>query len=795
MYRWRRDRDAAPAATPAFPRSGRNNRMYRFGIRTLIIGLAFAGGLLGLLAGGFVLLEFRRSEERTIREFLLETSQAISLAIDGELGRIQQELTVLSWLEPAEVAKFSAASSSTANLRDGHGGWVALLDPAGRQIFNARQTTPAASIEPAESELVHRVVETGRPAISNIFVSPLVSRSVAVVGVPVTRAGETKYVLTMTVPTEHFAEVFARVGLPADWIAALVDSHRAMVARLPAPLDQGDRTDASALAEATQEGEAASFEHVDVSGVPVNGAFTRSKLSGWSVGVGVPTALIEAPFWRSLIEFGAAACLLALAGLVATWRVGRRIAQSLSSLSRAADALGCREMPLKVAAGVREIEQTGAALHDAAELMKRQSVDQEKAMELLRRANEDLERKIRDRVGELAAADRQLSQEIAQRRDAEETLAQQPKMEAIGQLTAGIAHDFNNLLTAVIGNLELLRPKLSDERARRLARDAASAAERAALLTRQLLAFGRKQRLETRVIAINDLVAGAAPLIEQAAGPFVAVELSLDEDAGAVAVDPAQMELALLNLAINARDAMPGGGRLIVETRLLRVAGEHPDVAVGDWVLVSVADTGVGMSADVTARAFEPFFTTKQAGAGSGLGLSMVYGLVKQLRGEVALVSAPGHGTAVKIYLPRALDEEVQQSGEETEPKTPSSRARLLVVDDNPPVLNFMAGVLNEAGYDIVRAATGPQALDLFGDGHGFAAVVLDYAMPAMNGVAAAHAMLARRADTPILLVTGFVDTLTSREWPSEDILRKPFGPESLRQRVDGLVERSRGSR
>jgi signal transduction histidine kinase len=764
--------------------------MYRLGIRTLIVALAFAGGLLGLLAGGVVLFELWQVEEDRMQEMLLQTARAFSAAVDDDLEHVEEELLILSRFNNLENGEFAVLSRSAAKVVGGAEAWITVLDPSGRPILGTAPETSAPSSDPDEAELLHTVVETRGPALSNAFISPLTARLAVSAAAPVIRDDQVKYVLAMTMPAEHFAAVLGRVDLPRGWLAVIVDRDRQLVARVPGPPET--RRGASALAETMRRSAEATYQRVDLSGVLINGAFTRSKLSGWSIGVGVSTQQIEAPLRRSLIEIGAAAGLIALAALLLALVIGRRITASVTSLSRAAEALGCGAVPLDVAVGVREIEKTGAALLDAAQVMKRQSADREKVMQLLRQSNEELEQKVRERMGELAAADRQLSQEIAQRRYAEETLAQQRKMEAIGQLTAGIAHDFNNLLTAVIGNLELLRPKLGDERARRLARDAASAAERAALLTRQLLAFGRKQRLETRPVRINDLVAGAAPLLEQAAGPFVAVELRLGEDAGAVAIDAAQMELALLNLAINARDAMPGGGRLVVETRRLHLAGENHDVPAGDWVLVSVSDTGIGMSAEVAGRAFEPFFTTKDAGMGSGLGLSMVYGLVKQLHGEVALVSAPSEGTTVKIYLPCGGEVEPPQSGNaDPDPEMLPSRARLLVVDDNQAVLTFMAGVLSEAGYDVVRAASGGQALDLFGDGRDFAAVVLDYAMPAMNGVAAARAMLARRADTPILLVTGFVDSLTSREWPYDDILRKPFGPESLRLRVESLIERS----
>jgi signal transduction histidine kinase/CheY-like chemotaxis protein len=504
--------------------------------------------------------------------------------------------------------------------------------------------------------------------------------------------------------------------------------------------------------------------------------------------------MLEAPFRRSMVELGLAAGLLALTGLLIALRLSRRVARSVASLSRAAEALGCGEAPLPPDVGIREIEQAGAALLNAAQLLMRRSAERDFAIESLQRANEGLEECVSERMSDLAAANRRLSQETQHRRQAEEALAQQRKIEAIGQLTAGIAHDFNNLLTAVIGNLEMLRPGLSDERTQKLVADALSAAGRGARLTRRLLAFGRNQELETRIIDVNELIAGAGPLLDQAVGPFVELELRLVEQGAAVAVDAAQMELALLNLAINARDAMPDGGRLVIETQRLSASVGDPNVAAGEWAVIAVTDTGVGMSAEVVERAFDPFFTTKGAGAGSGLGLSMVHGLVKQLGGDVVIASEVGKGTSVKIYLRRTAEAPARPAKALRAPANAPSKASVLVVDDDPAVLGFMADVLSDAGHQVGEASSGAAALDLFAGGDGFDAVVLDYAMPGMDGIATARVLRARRRDIRILLVTGFAVGMPPGEWPAADILDKPFGAESLRQWVASLISRPRDS-
>jgi CheY-like chemotaxis protein len=363
-------------------------------------------------------------------------------------------------------------------------------------------------------------------------------------------------------------------------------------------------------------------------------------------------------------------------------------------------------------------------------------------------------------------------------------------LEAMGQLTAGMAHDFNNLLTVVIGNLSLLGDLPANGARRRMAQ-ALSAAEHGASLTKQLLAFSRKQTLERRVVNVNTLIAGTMPLLRQAVGPLVALDIRSAEGDLAIAVDSAQMELVLLNLALNGRDAMPEGGRLTIATELHRATKDDPNVAPGDWVVIAVSDTGAGMTPTVAARAFEPFFTTKAASTGSGLGLSVVYGVIKQLGGEIALTSEPGKGTTVRIFLPRVPADAVPVERPSTLLSSAMEGARVLIVDDNPEVLDLMSAIMKEAGYEVATAASGRAAVDIFGDGRSFDLVIIDYAMPEMKGTAAARAMAGQRPDVPFLLVSGFADAVPPEEWAADQILPKPFRPGDLRARAQKLIDRA----
>ncbi|MBV8739419.1 MAG: response regulator [Alphaproteobacteria bacterium] len=349
-------------------------------------------------------------------------------------------------------------------------------------------------------------------------------------------------------------------------------------------------------------------------------------------------------------------------------------------------------------------------------------------------------------------------------RRTEQALFQAQKMEAVGQLTRGFAHDFNNLLTTIIGNLEMLIGRMRGARERTLVGAALQAAERGADLTSRLLAFARRQPLQPEPINLNQALANLADMLRSALGGLISVEIELTPGAPAALVDSKHLELALLNLAINARDAMPDGGTLRITTSRETVGPpfrlEHPPA--GDYVVISVADTGAGIAPELLGRIFEPFFTTKEPGRGSGLGLSQALGFVQQSGGGITVDSSPGQGTTVRLYLPPA-----QEKASETRiakiasPVGSSISARplsVLLVDDDAGVRDVTAALIESLGHRVIRADTGMAALDILAQGADFDAAVIDYAMPGMNGVELAERVRERRAELPILFITGFTE-------------------------------------
>jgi len=390
--------------------------------------------------------------------------------------------------------------------------------------------------------------------------------------------------------------------------------------------------------------------------------------------------------------------------------------------------------------------------------------------------------------------------DVTQRKQEQEQLHQAQKMEAIGQLTGGVAHDFNNMLTTIVGNLELLRDRVGDdEDAKKFTESALRAGFRGADLTRRLLVFSRKQPLDPKPTDVNKCVVGATELMRRTLGEDIEIETVLGGGLWNAMIDETQLESALLNLAINSRDAMPNGGKLTIETVNSHLDQEYVnhriEVTPGQYVMVTVSDTGSGMAPEVLERVFEPFFTTKEVGKGTGLGLSMVYGFVKQSGRHVAVYSEPGEGTSVKLYLPRAM-------GLEAGAHVPAASRRgampvgdetILVVEDDPDVRAFVASALGILGYEILEAEDGPSALALLEENQGIDLLFTDVVLPrGMNGRELADEIRKREPDIKILFTSEYTENAIvhhGRLDAGTRLLAKPYKRESLALRVRNILD------
>ncbi|HEX8445847.1 MAG TPA: ATP-binding protein [Sphingomonas sp.] len=416
-----------------------------------------------------------------------------------------------------------------------------------------------------------------------------------------------------------------------------------------------------------------------------------------------------------------------------------------------------------------------------------QDVTEQKHTELaLRELNATLETRIETAVRE--------------RQEVEEALRQSQKMEAVGQLTGGIAHDFNNLLTGIIGSLDLMQRRMASGRMEGVERyitTATMSANRAAALTHRLLAFSRRQPIDPRAVDANRLMTTMEDLLRRTIGETVALVLELEEDLWKALCDPHQLESAVLNLAINARDAMPDGGRLTIATCNVTVDPDGElrahDAVPGDYICVAVSDTGTGMTPDVIARAFEPFFTTKPIGQGTGLGLSMVYGFARQSEGFTRILSTPGEGTSIRIYIPRHAGGEPEVVRDGAVPANRQARGGevVLVVEDEPAVRALVIEVLADLGYHMIAAHDGPAGLAVLESDRRIDLLVTDVGLPGMNGRQLADAARAVRPDLKILFMTGYAEKAAASGGflePGMEMVIKPFTVETLQARIAEIL-------
>ncbi|HEY8382513.1 MAG TPA: PAS domain S-box protein [Microvirga sp.] len=414
---------------------------------------------------------------------------------------------------------------------------------------------------------------------------------------------------------------------------------------------------------------------------------------------------------------------------------------------------------------------------------------------------------LRDTQGQLVGAF-QYATDVSERlrndarlRETEEALRQAQKMEAVGQLTGGIAHDFNNLLAGIVGSLDLMQTRIRQgriENVERYAQAAMTSAQRAAALTHRLLAFARRQPLDPRPVNVNTLVTSMEDLLRRTIGPSLAMEIVTAGGLWTTLCDPNQLESAILNLAINARDAMPMGGRLVIETANAHLdaayAAAHQDLAPGQYVMVSVSDTGTGMPPDVIARAFDPFFTTKPLGQGTGLGLSMVYGFAKQSEGHVRIYSQEGQGTSIKIYLPRhrgAAAEDTLPTGSMAEAPRAEAGETVLVVEDEPVVRSLIVEVLQDLGYTALEAADGLAGLRLLNNARTIDLLVTDVGLPGLNGRQLADQARERRPHLKVLFITGYAENAALAHGflePGMEMITKPFAVDALAAKIRSMI-------
>lgn len=727
----------------------------------------------------------------------LNTARAASVALDRELTGLASALNVLALSASLQEGDLAAFHRKTVDIQDRLGISAVLRDRTGQQLVNVRSPwgapLPKANLPEPEPEMWR----SGRPVVSDLFVGAVARTPLFAVQVPVTRKGiDAPDILSLSLPVERIRQVILDQRPPAGWIVAVVDGNGLIVARNDRHEEFVGKSATRDLLENTRWREG-TWRGTTADGARIFGAYSRSEVSGWRVAVGVPDRLFAAPLRRSLWILGGVGVALAVLSLLLALVFGRRIAAPLQTLAEQALALGRGKEVRPVVTSVREAARAGEALAAASFELRRRE-------EELRNLNEVLEARVAERTLELTEANQHLIAAAAERESAEAQLRQAQKMEAVGQLTGGVAHDFNNLLTVIVGNLGMARRRLGEDGDNRVVQAIAGALEgarRAAALTQRLLAFSRQQPLAPEPVDANRLVSGMSDLLRRTLGEDVAIETVLAGGLWRAQADPNQLENALLNLAVNARDAMPKGGKLTIETSNTYLdeayAVSRQEVCSGQYVAICVSDTGMGMSPDVVAKVFEPFFTTKPIGKGTGLGLSQVYGFAKQSGGHVAIYSELGQGTTVKLYLPRlrqAVIESTPSAAKPSELSLPAGRGEtVLVVEDDQMVRDFAVAALEEAGYQVVAAPEGPSGLALL-DAHPEVALLFtDVVLTgSMNGREVADAAGARRPDLKVLFTTGYTRNAIIHHGQLDDgihFLGKPYTATALTTKVRELLD------
>jgi signal transduction histidine kinase len=711
----------------------------------LILSILFPALLVASVAVWYVYQEQRKAEVAGMQEAV----RALSLLADRELLSMEGVLRTLAAAPALRQGDFRAFHEQARQVAPPDTAAIIITDLQGRQLLNSRQpfgSTPP----PAMPDLAALRARQGSQGtvVSDLYIAPIGGQHAIAVQIPVSVDGQPRY-LVMGLAARQLVPLLVQQGLPPQWTASLIDRQGHVIAR---SRDAGKYTGMlvrPGIRARILAGEQHGVQQgTTLSGVATMAFFSRAPLSDWTVILSVPLEEMRRPAIFAAAGFGVMVLvMLALAVAGAQW-YARRTAAPIERLRLAAGALGRGEPVTAFASGMAEADAVSAALADAGCQ--------------IRNNKDELERRVTEAV---AAAER-----------AQRALLQGQKLEALGRLTAGIAHDFNNILQTLSGALQLIPLTHDRARVKALSQTCQRAIARATSLTGQMRSFGMVQDARLQTIAPASAVHNALPMLKNALSGKVELVLDLPDGLWPVTVDPLQMELALLNLLINARDAMPAGGTVSVALRNETLADAANGLEPGDYVHIALVDTGTGMGPETLARALEPFYTTKAVDKGTGLGLPQAYAFAAQSGGTLLLESAAGAGTRVTIWLPRAIEQATVSfgGGPAVQPQLGAVPGLVLFVDDDVLVRETMLAALVTAGFEVQVAASGEEALAVLESGAPVRQVFSDIVMPgAIGGVELARIVLTRYPDIHIVLATGYADSRVNL--PGVRLLAKPY--------------------
>ncbi len=696
-------------------------------IRSRLVLLVLAVLVPAVLASLTGMAYVYRERERSVEKSLMEMSRALALVVDREINRKEGVLTLLS-LSPAltegEMERFSGLIRSAAAAT---GSEIFYYDPSGRPLLGSSDFKAARIPDSALEDALRQPDDV---VVSNVYTAESGTPSFALIR-PAVVDGAVVGKIAMIAPISHFQDLLGHLKLPRRWIGVIVDPNGVITARSRNPhLHVGTKANADVL-ERLRSGREGFFHSVTRDGTPTLAAFNKAPGSDWAFIAGIPEEDINRSASDAMRLLAILAIVLIAGGLLLSVRAGRSIVASMRKLAAKAEALGRGDPVPADHTGLQEADAVATAMAAASER--------------LQDANRIMERRVAD-----AVADSKRTQAA---------LLQSQKLEALGRLTGGIAHDFNNLLQTLSTGLHVASMQAKEEAVASTLETCKRAVGRAAKLTRQLMTFGKSHVSEAKRMDVRNQLLAMEDLFKGALRGNISLQFDLAEDLWPVHVDPLQFELALLNLAINARDATPGSGSVRIAAGNLEVGPDHPaGLAPGDYVRLAFSDSGEGMTAEVRDKALDPFFTTKAAGKGSGLGLAQVYGFVKQANGGLSLDSAPDEGTTVSLFLPRAGS--ADPAGDRPQvPESPAVArdATVLMIEDDVLVRDVVGPALAVQGYKVLTAGDAKEALDVLEEHPEIDIVFSDIVMPGgMNGVKLAEVIRGRRPEIPIVLATGY---------------------------------------
>ncbi len=655
-------------------------------LRAILIAIVATATIPTLIFAGILLQRYAASERERAELELEDSAKGLARAVDAELSGVRSVLLALASSPRLAEGDLVGFERQLRAVRTRTGRHLELIDVNG-QIVASTQLPPGAPPSRVDASVWQAAVDERRTYVTDVLREPD-GRLIARVVVPIVLDDTVNWTLQAIVLPSDFSQILRHPGVPPDWIVSVVDQNGTHFIRshgndrfagqplVPKLVDHLKQHATGTLPTTTREG------------LAVISTVAYAPSSGWAVAVGLPEATLTAPLYRQLRDLAILGLVLLATAFILAFLTARYVDAAIRGLRRAARRVGSGEVVDLPPTRISEFQH----LADVLSQVSRQLHDRTTSLAEL---NATLEDQVNARTVELMEANAKLLAEMKRREETEGQLRQVQKLEAIGQLTGGIAHDFNNMLAVAMSSLRLIARRLErgDLEVQEFIDGGIQSLERAATLTRRLLAFARQQSLSPRGIDVNHLLADMEDMLRRTLREDIAIETALTEGLWRTYADEFALENAIINLAANARDAMPQGGRLTIETTNTQLdeayAARHPEVCAGNYVMVAVTDTGCGMPVETASRAFDPFFTTKPVGQGTGLGLSQVFGFIKQSGGHVSIYSEVGSGSTIRLYLPRLVgqaDRPAVTAPAHVPMRTLGSKELILVVEDDDRV-------------------------------------------------------------------------------------------------------------